>query len=129
MSPSVTWACRRTSLSTCKSGRPGWLSVSTDTLSFFSMSMDEDLTNPINLLCSVRSDYPGYCGVHYHPATHLPQEENPDCHCPHQRGQQVSVKCDLHQDLPVLFSRLKLKNNQICSHILKVRSRSDNNAV
>jgi len=41
-----------------------------------------------SLFCS---DHPGYRGGRRHPPAHLPQEENHDCHRPHQRGQQVSV--------------------------------------
>lgn len=88
-SPSATWAYRRTSLSTCRSDKPGWRSVCTDTLSSVIHLCMKRLWNLTpSLFCS---DHPGYCGGHHHPAPHLPQEEASNCHRPYQRGQQVSL--------------------------------------
>lgn len=91
-SPSVTLACRRTSLSTCRSDKPGWLSVRTSTLSVFNTFVCDVAMKSVDLMPSLFcSDHPGYCGGHHHPATHLPPEETSDCHRPYQRGQQVSL--------------------------------------
>lgn len=90
-----SWASKQTSQSTCRSGRPGWPSVSTphthSNSTFLHYSHGGAPDSHDSLALPHFSDYPGHCGSHHHPAAHFPQEENPYCHCSHQRSQQVRI--------------------------------------
>lgn len=68
--------------------RQTWLAFSENDHGTAAVSAERSAAHPLtSFFCS---DHPGCGGGRGHPAARLPQEEDPDRHRSHQRGQQVS---------------------------------------